>query len=69
VSHLQSLDAELFKHLMFLKNYSGSWEDLCLSFTVSDAAFGISRELELIPNGKNIDVTSANSKCYDVQFS
>lgn len=32
--HLPSLDPELYKNLIFIKNYSGDIRDLCLTFTV-----------------------------------
>ena len=32
---LPSLDPELFKNLVFLKNYNGNAEDLSLNFTVN----------------------------------
>lgn len=71
VTYLQSMDPELYKNLMFLKNYSGSCEDLCLTFTVTDTAFDSSREFELIPGGRDIDVTAANrmrSRSWKVSF-
>ena len=43
------MDPELFKHLTFLKNYEGNFEDLCLSFSLMDEneITGEKREVEL----------------------
>lgn len=49
---------------MFLKTYDGSAEDLSLSFTVANDDFGTNKEIELIPNGANIDVTDSNKHRY-----
>ena len=54
---------------MFLKTYDGSAEDLCLSFTVANDNFGTNKEIELIPNGANIDVTDTNKHRYIGTFS
>lgn len=42
---LPSLDAELYKSLLFLRDYAGDTEDLTLSFTVTDGALGQNREV------------------------
>ncbi|KAG0051397.1 hypothetical protein BGZ83_003820 [Gryganskiella cystojenkinii] len=57
---LPSLDPELYKGLMFLKNYEGNFEDLALSFTVDDEEMGTTITRELIPNGSNTPVTRQN---------
>lgn len=45
---LNGLDPELYRNLMFLKTYSGGdVEDLCLTFTVTDEAFGTNKEASL----------------------
>lgn len=36
LDYLPSLDPDLYKNLMFLKNYDGDVEDLSLNFTVVD---------------------------------
>jgi hypothetical protein len=36
VDYLPALDPDLYKNLMFLKNYEGDVEDLSLNFTVVD---------------------------------
>lgn len=45
---------------MNLHNYSGSVSDLELTFTVVSEAFGKTKEVELIPNGRQIMVTDQN---------
>ncbi|CAO3574093.1 unnamed protein product [Mortierella alpina] len=57
---LPSLDPDLYKGLMFLKNYEGNVEDLSLYFTVDDEEMGQTITRELIPNGGNTLVTRAN---------
>ncbi|KAF9162979.1 hypothetical protein DFQ26_003070 [Actinomortierella ambigua] len=57
---LPSLDPELYKGLMFLKNYEGNVEDLSLYFTVDDEELGVSKTRELIPGGSNVQVTRQN---------
>jgi HECT-domain (ubiquitin-transferase) len=48
-------------NLIFLKKYDGdNVEDLCLTFTVTDEAFGATREVELVPRGASRTVTSRN---------
>lgn len=57
---LPSLDPELYRNLMFLKNYEGNVADLELFFVVEDTAFGKVVEVELDQGGKDIPVTSSN---------
>ncbi|KAI1321825.1 hypothetical protein EDD11_000101 [Mortierella claussenii] len=57
---LPSLDPELYRGLMFLKNYDGNVEDLSLYFTVDDEEMGQTITRELISNGSNILVTRQN---------
>jgi ubiquitin-protein ligase E3 C len=49
---------------MFLKTYEGDAADLCLTFTVANDDFGRNDEIELIPNGANIEVTNSNKQRY-----
>jgi ubiquitin-protein ligase E3 C len=63
-SDLSTIDSQLYNNLMFLKTFDGDAEDLCLTFTVSVNDFGGTREIPLIPNGGNIDVTNANKHRY-----
>jgi ubiquitin-protein ligase E3 C len=58
---LPSLDPELYQGLIFLKNYTGDVEkDFALNFTISIEEFGVSKSIELIPNGSMIPVTKEN---------
>ena len=57
-------DPELYKNLIFLRDYDGDAEDLCLSFTVGEDDFGAGREVELMKGGANIDVTNDNKLRY-----
>ncbi|KAF9390781.1 hypothetical protein BGX21_011385 [Mortierella sp. AD011] len=57
---LPSLDPELYRGLMHLKNYDGNFEDLSLDFTVADEEMGQSISRNLVPNGNNIQVTREN---------
>ncbi|KZT00431.1 HECT-domain-containing protein [Laetiporus sulphureus 93-53] len=61
---LASLDPELYQGLIFLKHYEGNPEDLTLNFTVAEQEFGVTRTIELIPNGSNIAVTRENKLQY-----
>jgi ubiquitin-protein ligase E3 C len=61
---LSTLDATLYQNLMFLKNFEGDAEDLCLTFTVADDDFGENKEVSLIPNGADIPVTNSNKQRY-----
>lgn len=64
LSDLSTIDPQLYNNLMFLKTYDGDAEDLSLSFTVTVDDFGGTREIPLIPNGANVDVTNANKQRY-----
>jgi hypothetical protein len=62
ISDLASLDQELFRNLLFLKNTDQDVRDLCLSFSLTSSATG--REIELFPGGSKVDVTNANKYKY-----
>ncbi|ORZ21131.1 hypothetical protein BCR42DRAFT_406881 [Absidia repens] len=49
---LPSLDPELYKGLIQVKNFDGNVEDLCLDFTLTENG-NQSRTINLIPNGSN----------------
>ena len=61
---LGTMDAQLYNNLMFLKNYDGDAEDLCLAFTVANDDFGGNREMDLVPNGSEMSVTNLNKQRY-----
>lgn len=57
---LASLDPELYKGLLAVKNFDGNVEDLSLDFTSTHLENGKSINVELIPGGSNIAVTNQN---------
>lgn len=61
---LTSLDPELYSGLMFLKHYTGNPEDLSLNFTVAIEEFGVTKTIDLVPNGSTIAVTKENRLQY-----
>jgi hypothetical protein len=61
---LSTMDTQLYNNLMFLKNYDGDAEDLCLTFTIANDDFGDTSEIPLFPDGSNIAVTNANKQRY-----
>jgi hypothetical protein len=60
LSSLASYDAQLYRSLLQVKNYSGQVADLALSFSVTEESFGHMTEVELKAGGANIEVTNAN---------
>merc|ERR1712232_879445 len=64
LNDLPSLDEELYKNLMFLKTYDGDVEDLGLTFTVTDTAYGASREIPLLSGGDEMPVTNRTRLIY-----
>jgi len=60
IHHLASLDPEMYKNLLYLKNYDGNVEDLGLDFTIVNSEIGQTELMELKPNGRNISVTDEN---------
>jgi len=58
---LNSLDPDLFKNLLYLKECEpAEVRNLDINFTVVENEFGEGKELELIPNGRNIPVDASN---------
>lgn len=58
---LDSLDPELYRGLVYLKNYSGDVEeDFSLNFTITDDELGERKVTELMRDGANVAVTNAN---------
>lgn len=49
VNDLPTLDAELYRNLMRLRDYDGDAADLALTFTVADSTFGAHREARKPP--------------------
>ena len=54
---LPSLDAEVYRNLIFLKNYQGRVEDLGVTFSVSKQEFGQTVSVDLIPSGSSLLVS------------
>lgn len=61
---LASLDKDLYRGLISLKNYAGNPEDLSLNFTVTEDDFGVARSVDLVPGGSDIAVTAENKHEY-----
>lgn len=61
-SQLRLYDKEIFESLEKIKNYEGNIEDLGLSFVTTDKSSG--RDVELIKNGSNVEVTNENKIRY-----
>ncbi|TFY75116.1 hypothetical protein EWM64_g8895 [Hericium alpestre] len=81
---LASLDPELYQGLIFLKHYTENPEDLSINFAVSEdgacpadvpglahlfVEFGVSKTVDLCPNGSNIPVTRENRLAYIYRMS
>jgi ubiquitin-protein ligase E3 C len=64
MNELASLDAELHRNLLFIKNYEGNFADLDLTFTIVDDVSGSNVERELVPNGRAMAVTRENRMRY-----
>jgi len=63
-SDLEDVDPELYRNLKQLETINGV-ENLYLTFSIDlEDGFGNMKNVELIPNGANIDVTDANKKQY-----
>ncbi|KAF0700389.1 Aste57867_9094 [Aphanomyces stellatus] len=60
INDLPSLDVELFKNLMFLRAYDGDVSELGLTFSIGQDCFGVHKEIELLPGGGAVAVTSEN---------
>eukprot|EP01025_Chloroclados_australasicus_P032672 TRINITY_DN33104_c0_g1_i6.p1 TRINITY_DN33104_c0_g1~~TRINITY_DN33104_c0_g1_i6.p1 ORF type:complete len:1059 (-),score=115.94 TRINITY_DN33104_c0_g1_i6:269-3109(-) len=69
VNDMTTLDAELYSQLIHLSRYAGNVEDLCLTFSVSSNEFGENKEIDLVPNGRNIPVTNENVLTYVYRVS
>jgi ubiquitin-protein ligase E3 C len=60
IYHLESLDPELYKNLLYLKNYDGDADDLSLNFTIMNDDYGETKLEELKSGGRDICVTNSN---------
>jgi ubiquitin-protein ligase E3 C len=64
LADLSTIEPQLYNNLMFLKTYDGDASDLALAFTVTVEEFGGTREIPLLPNGADMEVTNANKHLY-----
>ncbi|KAG0261445.1 hypothetical protein BG011_001036 [Mortierella polycephala] len=69
LDEMRSFDEDVFRNLMFLKKYDGNVEDLGLTFSLDEEAFGSHRTIELLSGGKDIEVTKDNRINYIFQVS
>ncbi|KAG0485931.1 hypothetical protein HPP92_010010 [Vanilla planifolia] len=64
LDELSTLDAELYRNLLYLKNYDGDVLDLSLDFTVTEEVCGKRIVKELVPDGRKVTVTNENKLQY-----
>ncbi|XP_010504062.1 PREDICTED: E3 ubiquitin-protein ligase UPL7-like isoform X1 [Camelina sativa] len=64
IDELSGLDPELYRNLMYIKNYDGDLKELCLDFTVTEEFCGKMNIIELKPGGKDISVMNENKMQY-----
>lgn len=60
IDYLASLDPEIYRNLISLKDYNSNVEDLELNFAINSNQFGQTETVELKPGGKDILVTNDN---------
>ncbi|KDR68272.1 hypothetical protein GALMADRAFT_78808 [Galerina marginata CBS 339.88] len=59
------LDPDLYRRLLSLKHSTENIEDLSLNFTIAtEVEFGVTQRVDLIPNGRNIAVSTENRLRY-----
>lgn len=64
LDELSTLDPELYRNLMYVKNYEGDVKELSLDFTITEEWLGTMHIIELKPGGKDISVTDENKLQY-----
>ncbi|KAL4371494.1 hypothetical protein HN51_015998 [Arachis hypogaea] len=64
LDELSTLDPEIYRNLLYVKNYEGDVKELCLDFTVTEESFGKRHVIELKSGGKDISVTNENKLQY-----
>ena len=57
---LSELDYDYYKSLKALVDMGESVEDACVDFTVMEDHLGVKTQVDLIPDGSNVDVTKDN---------
>jgi ubiquitin-protein ligase E3 C len=60
IDYLASLDPEIYRNLIYLKDYKSNVKDLDLNFAINSNQFGQTETVELKPGGKDILVTNDN---------
>ena len=58
VNDLATLDSELYRNLMFLREYEGDVEDLALTFTASRQVYGANSEVRIMLALRNLMMQS-----------
>ncbi|KAH9605964.1 hypothetical protein KSS87_020716 [Heliosperma pusillum] len=64
LDELSTLDPELYRNLMCVKNYEGDVKDLSLDFTITEEWLGKRHIIELKTGGKDTNVTNDNKLQY-----
>ncbi|XP_038686154.1 E3 ubiquitin-protein ligase UPL7 isoform X2 [Tripterygium wilfordii] len=64
LDELSTLDPELYRNLLYVKQYEDDVKDLSLDFTVTEESFGKRHVIELKPGGKDACVTNENKMQY-----
>ncbi|XP_057535793.1 E3 ubiquitin-protein ligase UPL7 [Amaranthus tricolor] len=64
LDELSSLDPELYRNLLYVKNYEGDVKELSLDFTITEETLGKRHIIELRPGGKDTLVTNENKLQY-----
>ncbi|KAH6567566.1 hypothetical protein BASA62_006037 [Batrachochytrium salamandrivorans] len=60
MNDLPSLDPELYRNLVFIKNYNGDCGDLGLDFTIDHNLFGKVTSVDIKPGGSHINLSMDN---------
>ncbi|ODM98224.1 Ubiquitin-protein ligase E3C [Orchesella cincta] len=60
VDYLATLDADLHKNLLKLRNFDGDWSELGLDFTIASDELGETHLVELKENGRDVVVDESN---------
>ncbi|CAL8115436.1 unnamed protein product [Orchesella dallaii] len=60
VDYLATLDADLHKNLLKLRNFDGDWSELGLDFTITSDELGETHLVELKENGRDVVVDESN---------
>ena len=66
---LQSLDPEIYRNLMYIKNHPDEAPSMMLDFTTTLSGAPNGTTVELVPNGENIPVTEENYYEYIINMA